>query len=45
MYASTVPMLTDKQIKELGAFCMGDQAALVEACKHASLCKVGGSCL
>ena len=37
-------MLTDEQVKELGVVRMGDRAALVEACKRASLGNAGGSC-
>jgi len=39
VYAATVPLLTDEQLKQLGVVRMGDRASLVQACKRTCLGK------
>ena len=42
MYAATVPLLADEQLRQLGVARMGDRAALVQACKRTCLGKSAG---
>ena len=39
VYLSTVTLLTDKQLKELGVIKMGDRANLRTLCKNVERCK------